>query len=90
MSSRTVASLSHILAIAKRLHQLVARFGVLSEAKAPFSDALRPAKVRQRWRYDVKSDTIAAVAQRLEHFGHFDITSRPSMDKEERNRIGTL
>jgi hypothetical protein len=69
--------LSDILAVAEGLHELVTGLGILCKAEACFADALRPAEVRQRWRYDVESHAIAAVAERLEHLGHFNITSRP-------------
>lgn len=80
MGKRT--SLRNVLLVAKGLHQIIARFCVLSESEASFLGTFGPAKIGERGCYDVEGDAVGTSAERLEHLLHFDIASGPSLSNQ--------
>ena len=88
--SRHVLTLSYVVVISKRHHQLVADSCVLLEAESFLFHTLAPPVVWKARRDHVERNAIRTLLQRGKQFRNFDIGSRPAVDEQERDGIWRL
>lgn len=79
--NRHVRTLSYVVVISKRNHQIVADRGVLLEAESVLLHTLAPPVVGKARRDHVERNAIRTLLQRGKQFRDFDIGSRPAVDE---------